>query len=151
MMFVFVCKQNTAYEMRIRDWSSDLCSSDLRRRRRHRGAGLGADAAAHVRALGRGAWLQGRVAGREPGRGGRPEVGLDQGARAERLRLAEDRGRGASPGAHLALRLPGAAPHFLRLGLGLRSEEHTSDLQSLMRTSYAVFCLKKKKEIVTTT
>src|SRR3546814_10184482 len=29
--------------------------------------------------------------------------------------------------------------------LGNRSEEHTSELQSLMRTSYAVFCLKKKK------
>src|SRR3546814_1131139 len=29
--------------------------------------------------------------------------------------------------------------------LGLRSEEHTSELQSLMRSSYAVFCLKKKK------
>src|SRR3546814_1499628 len=30
---------------------------------------------------------------------------------------------------------------------GARSEEHTSELQSLMRTSYAVFCLKKKKKI----
>src|SRR3546814_10690748 len=30
------------------------------------------------------------------------------------------------------------------LALALRSEEHTSELQSLMRTSYAVFCLKKK-------
>src|SRR3546814_6626313 len=30
-------------------------------------------------------------------------------------------------------------------GSGLRSEEHTSELQSLMRISYAVFCLKKKK------
>src|SRR3546814_3652143 len=30
-------------------------------------------------------------------------------------------------------------------GLALRSEEHTSELQSLMRISYAVFCLKKKK------
>src|SRR3546814_1031943 len=30
-----------------------------------------------------------------------------------------------------------------------RSEEHTSELQSLMRTSYAVFCLKKKKNITT--
>src|SRR3546814_8041238 len=30
-------------------------------------------------------------------------------------------------------------------GLRLRSEEHTSELQSLMRISYAVFCLKKKK------
>src|SRR3546814_6131941 len=31
------------------------------------------------------------------------------------------------------------------IGLWLRSEEHTSELQSLMRISYAVFCLKKKK------
>src|SRR3546814_9512659 len=30
-------------------------------------------------------------------------------------------------------------------GHGIRSEEHTSELQSLMRNSYAVFCLKKKK------
>src|SRR3546814_5096390 len=30
--------------------------------------------------------------------------------------------------------------------VGIRSEEHTSELQSLMRTSYAVFCLKKKKQ-----
>src|SRR3546814_9399189 len=30
-------------------------------------------------------------------------------------------------------------------GAGKRSEEHTSELQSLMRTSYAVFCLQKKK------
>src|SRR3546814_4600526 len=30
---------------------------------------------------------------------------------------------------------------------GLRSEEHTSELQSLMRISYAVFCLKKKKTV----
>src|SRR3546814_5027743 len=32
-----------------------------------------------------------------------------------------------------------------RPGAGVRSEEHTSELQSLMRISYAVFCLKKKK------
>src|SRR3546814_6793313 len=31
--------------------------------------------------------------------------------------------------------------------IGFRSEEHTSELQSLMRNSYAVFCLKKKKTI----
>ena len=37
----------------------------------------------------------------------------------ERLWLAEDRERRASPGAHLALRQPGAPPHQLRLGLGL--------------------------------
>src|SRR3546814_2447924 len=34
----------------------------------------------------------------------------------------------------------------LRVGAHRRSEEHTSELQSLMRISYAVFCLKKKKK-----
>src|SRR3546814_4212977 len=34
---------------------------------------------------------------------------------------------------------------------GRRSEEHTSELQSLMRISYAVFCLKKKKKTITHT
>src|SRR3546814_8686815 len=37
---------------------------------------------------------------------------------------------------------------FQRNVTGLRSEEHTSELQSLMRTSYAVFCLKKKNQEV---
>src|SRR3546814_10789730 len=37
------------------------------------------------------------------------------------------------------------APKAQRKRCVLRSEEHTSELQSLMRTSYAVFCLKKKK------
>src|SRR3546814_9498672 len=36
-----------------------------------------------------------------------------------------------------------------RLGRPIRSEEHTSELQSLMRNSYAVFCLTKKKNIHT--
>src|SRR3546814_2705255 len=47
---------------------------------------------------------------------------------------------------------PGAPPRRLRsrrrcppAPCPARSEEHTSELQSLMRTSYAVFCLKKKK------
>src|SRR3546814_4369668 len=44
-------------------------------------------------------------------------------------------GHRAHQGAH---EVPGGAPQ--------RSEEHTSELQSLMRTSYAVFCLKKKKK-----
>src|SRR3546814_5379914 len=44
----------------------------------------------------------------------------------------------------------GAASHHARdlrdaLGAHIRSEEHTSELQSLLRISYAVFCLKKKK------
>src|SRR3546814_9503987 len=53
--------------------------------------------------------------------------------RAERPDAHGDRGGGRSPArAHGGARA------------GLRSEEHTSELQSLMRISYAVFCLKKK-------
>src|SRR3546814_6739490 len=51
--------------------------------------------------------------------------------------------RGAE-GGRWAGRLDFAAP-------GARSEEHTSELQSLMRISYAVFCLKKKQKTHTTT
>src|SRR3546814_5034471 len=44
----------------------------------------------------------------------------------------------------------GPPPHALRAqGGSIRSEEHTSELQSLMRNSYAVFCLKKKKKNTT--
>src|SRR3546814_3185111 len=39
---------------------------------------------------------------------------------------------------------PGVPVGAVVTGPGLRSEEHTSELQSLLRTSYAVFCLKKK-------
>src|SRR3546814_2549825 len=47
----------------------------------------------------------------------------------------------------LARRLGSARPIYALQdpGLDARSEEHTSELQSLMRISYAVFCLKKKK------
>src|SRR3546814_5869893 len=38
---------------------------------------------------------------------------------------------------------------MVKAGVSLRSEEHTSELQSLMRISYAVFCLKKKKTTTT--
>src|SRR3546814_1298164 len=44
---------------------------------------------------------------------------------------------------------PGLSRFYLSLDddlLRIRSEEHTSELQSLMRISYAVFCLKKKKK-----
>src|SRR3546814_4971476 len=46
---------------------------------------------------------------------------------------------------------PDARPRVLGAGNAARSEEHTSELQSLMRISYAVFCLKKKKHINSTT
>src|SRR3546814_1122503 len=42
------------------------------------------------------------------------------------------------------------AEHFRVQGRKKRSEEHTSELQSLMRISYAVFCLKKKKLTINT-
>src|SRR3546814_2929178 len=43
VLFVFFFKQKTAYEMRISDWSSDVCSSDLGIRREFRGVILEAD------------------------------------------------------------------------------------------------------------
>src|SRR3546814_5010267 len=46
---------------------------------------------------------------------------------------------------HLLLALPARDRREPRDAVGSRSEEHTSELQSLMRISYAVFCLKKKK------
>src|SRR3546814_9723855 len=53
-------------------------------------------------------------------------------------------GRWSSSGS--VRRQPGEGPH-----LHGRSEEHTSELQSLMRISYAVFCLKKKKKTTKST
>src|SRR3546814_10619137 len=57
-------------------------------------------------------------------------------------------GRGAKRAARAWLRLlddTAARNEFITPGVELRSEEHTSELQSLMRISYAVFCLKKKQ------
>src|SRR3546814_10247591 len=45
-----------------------------------------------------------------------------------------------------SLRGPGVTDRLAGCSDGRRSEEHTSELQSLMRNSYAVFCLKKKKK-----
>src|SRR3546814_7368860 len=127
--FFFFFKQKTAYEMRISDWSSDVCSSDLD----HPGD-LGA------------------VGGRGPGGGGAAAARLDR----------ADRGDGAVGGVHgPALRhreggqgvRAGDDPvvHRARRARTPRSEEHTSELQSLMRISYAVFCLNKKKNKLTIT
>src|SRR3546814_9683392 len=52
--------------------------------------------------------------------------------------------------AELAYFLMNYVPYYALLLILDRSEEHTSELQSLMRISYAVFCLKKKKTINTT-
>src|SRR3546814_6560956 len=47
--------------------------------------------------------------------------------------------------ARAALNVPAGAKIAMIVNGGSRSEEHTSELQSLMRTSYAVFCLKKQQ------
>src|SRR3546814_10499550 len=50
----------------------------------------------------------------------------------------------------LVLDIPQTKASTEFLCLALRSEEHTSELQSLMRNSYAVFCMKKKKHLLQT-
>src|SRR3546814_3649557 len=61
--------------------------------------------------------------------------------RNEGVLAAADRDEGVAAQAEL---LPLPFQHFSLPFKGVRSEEHTSELQSLMRISYAVFCLKKK-------
>src|SRR3546814_9735073 len=71
------------------------------------------------------------------------------GAEPERRDAVAPRGTGARPagpiGGKQGQSLFSASPSVRRLSKKNRSEEHTSELQSLMRISYAVFCLKKKK------
>src|SRR3546814_3339729 len=127
--FVFFFKQKTAYEMRISDWSSDVCSSDLGQH----GIGLG----------GRGA----------------PAANRDRAPFRRRLVAAEHRHRelqfGGRAGALAQPRDEAPADRFGvgRLGidrrrLDARSEAHTSDLQSLIRISYAVFCMTTKTNLI---
>src|SRR3546814_3373584 len=101
----FLFKQKTAYEMRISDWSADVCSSDLETVR-----------SVSVRSL---AFRRQRLSPRLSGRPLAPPL------------------QSSSPNCS-----PACAS-------AQRSEEHTSELQSLMRISYAVFCLKKKKQKIT--
>src|SRR3546814_7128984 len=109
----FFFKQKTAYEMRISDWSSDVCSSDL------------PSTACRRRCRPQNAPPPLRHSSRRPG-----------------LLLQSSWPKSPwSPRRFLSV-------HSLRLRRR-RSEEHTSELQSLMRISYAVFCLKKKTNIIT--
>src|SRR3546814_1034552 len=71
-----------------------------------------------------------------------PQVGVDQ---PRRVDVAAVSGR------WLAVGLADDDRTELTRQLGERSEEHTSELQSIMRISYAVFCLKKKTERQITT
>src|SRR3546814_5705824 len=128
-VFFFFFKQKTAYEMRISDWSSDVCSSDLQQRQRHAGVGGMQQRALpfdDVPVVGAGV-------GGQRFRGARGEV-ADH--RVQRDAASGDQDAGLAGGAEIDV---DAAPFECP-----RSEEHTSELQSLMRISYAVFCLKKK-------
>src|SRR3546814_3207773 len=117
--------------MRISDWSSDVCSSDL----------PGGDIACAFRLERGGAQGLGHGIGHRQ-RAHRHQLASAQCAldRAEVLLL--ERGR-------LEPRADGAAQREALSRVETRSEEHTSELQSLMRISYAVFCLKKKNTITT--
>src|SRR3546814_3219930 len=125
--------------MRISDWSSDVCSSDLlavldqQQEAEHVGVALieAAEQADHGGELGTqapAARLQ-RVELRR-----QPQVVVREELPDQRL-LA------------LIMAVEGALGDAGGAGDVARSEEHTSELQSLMRISYAVFCLKKQKKI----
>src|SRR3546814_4805254 len=109
--------------MRISDWSSDVCSSDLAADADQVVGEKSADYLAHPEAAR-------RIAQRLP------EARL-----VVQLRNPIDR---AYSDYCMFFRRGAVTPHPERY---LRSEEHTSELQSLMRISYAVFCLKKKNTI----
>src|SRR3546814_4993443 len=126
IFYFFFFKQKTAYEMRISDWSSDVCSSDL------------AGVAEAVDVLGESA-AAGLAGQREPAL---EVVAGHRRARGQRV-VGEVEQRAGVGAVHQRGETELAAGH-----VAVRSEEHTSELQSLMRISYAVFCLKKKKKTI---
>src|SRR3546814_9837889 len=115
--------------MRISDWSSDVCSSDLH------DVGIEADADARV------AQHEERQRRQEGLRGPVVAQPAEQQPGATRHQQrhddAENHGGPGEPALQIAAVEEGRRQ--------ARSEEHTSELQSLMRISYDVFCLKKKK------
>src|SRR3546814_6902255 len=117
--------------MRISDWSSDVCSSDLVERT---GAGV---AGGHRPARRPGDFDRDRVGGllrlRRLGLGVAFSTVLARAHRSHAGHQHDGQQR------HCEALKHGVLVHLLR-----RSEEHTSELQSLMRISYAVFCLKNK-------
>src|SRR3546814_5564851 len=122
--------------MRISVWSSDLCSSDL--------VNLGGF---HLFRSRRGSTRMERIG---LARGTRVSTNSDAGRHAYpssrrihgRLAAHVDLFRRHEQCAFFAERWLAAA-RLQATGTWIRSEEHTSELQSLMRISYAVFCLKK--------
>src|SRR3546814_10741361 len=123
--------------MRISDWSSDVCSSDLRAEGillQEQPVMDGAGAAADLEA-----------AGQQP----LPlDAAIDGGAHRVDHAVQESLGfLRRAPGPFVAQHQRGdAEAGALPQRQHFRSEEHTSELQSLMRISYAVFCLKKTQK-----
>src|SRR3546814_4494796 len=123
--------QKTAYELRISDCSSDVCSADLLDRGRSFGAAIHKFGALIGRTIN---WIEQNIFG-----GKAPWSIRDLKKDHETLKLAKDSEKIIYP-------KPDGKLSFDKLSsVFVRSEEHTSELQSLMRISYAVFCLKKKK------
>src|SRR3546814_2118173 len=116
--------------MRISDWSSDVCSSDLL------AAAVQISACRHSRGtVRRPAMTRWYVAQTQAQGEERARLNLErQGFRTYLPRYRRER-------RHARRRDVVKAPLFPGY---IRSEEHTSELQSLMRISYAVFCLKNK-------
>src|SRR3546814_8735426 len=132
--------------MRISDWSSDVCSSDLVGRQRLPGARF---EHAHQHAIGRFARIaathHGLRLGRKPPSISAIASGFSVAAAIPALLTAPGIPQITQLSGACAKMVPPAA--FSRaapFAPSRRSEEHTSELQSLMRISYAVFCLKKK-------
>src|SRR3546814_3353762 len=77
-----------------------------------------------------------------------PGMGLELDGLVGRKSIESHSDADLGHGKGILCRTHGAAPlgSSIWLRAGRRSEEHTSELQSLMRISYAVFCLKKKKK-----
>src|SRR3546814_1536841 len=119
--------QKTSYEMRISDWSSDVCSSDLP-------ITTIADLTPHPFV----GYLE--FTDFVDTLSGLTKLGIRPQFRSSNI-VAQ--AQAAQAGAGIALLPDYVVSPDMDLVPVLRSEEHTSELQSLMRTSYAVFCLKK--------
>src|SRR3546814_8638111 len=144
-MFFFF-KQKTAYEMRISDWSSDVCSSDLcvRRARPRRQPGIDRRAARRIDDDEKGDQRRdeqfGQCGDAHPSASVSYATPSRRHAETRVLRIRHAIVIGPTP--------PGTgviAPAWLAEPSKSRSEEHTSELPSLMRISHAVFCLKQNK------
>src|SRR3546814_1956219 len=138
LIVYFFFKQKTAYEMRISDWSSDVCSSDLHPVDRRLLSVTGpSDAAERV-----GGHI---IVERQVGGHMLADRHRDRAARRRRDDALDARAVGQArreQGMLAADPLVAERRNLPREPREQRSEEHTSELQALMRISYAVLCLK---------